>query len=553
MKKRQQAHHDDTSWDLDGTRWVVITGGVISGLGKGIVTASIGKLLSAGLRVVPVKCDGYLNVDPGTMNPIEHGEVFVLDDGGEVDMDFGHYERFIGITCKSPWNLTMGRVFKTIIDKERHGDFLGKTVQMIPHVTDEILERFFSIARAERADIVLIEIGGTVGDIENQLYLEAVRQLRFLVSPERIAFVHLTLVPALSSVGEPKTKPTQQSVSLLRERGIQPDIIIGRSDRRLDEKTKDKIALFTNVARGAVFSNPEIETVYELPLILEHEGLSRVLQTKLRLYSPPDLRRWEELVSTVRSAKEKVRIAVCGKYTALHDSYVSVIEALTHAGAHAGTSVGLKWIETTDVEERAVTAAEALSDVDGVIIPGGFGTRGVEGKIEIIRYAREHGIPFLGLCLGMQLAILEFARHVLGLKGAHSTEFVPRTKHPVIDLMPEQKRIREKGASMRLGACAALTRRGSLVRALYGSEEISERHRHRYEVNPRYHRALEEGGMILSALSCDRRLVEFVELPDHPYFVATQSHPELKSTLLHPAPLFLGLVRAALKARRAGP
>ncbi len=528
-------------------RWVVITGGVISGLGKGIVSASIGKLLTAQMKVIPIKCDGYLNVDPGTINPIEHGEVFVLDSGSEVDMDFGHYERFMGITCQPAWNLTMGKIFKTIIDKERRGDYLGKTVQMVPHVTDEILNRFYAIAEDEKADIVIIEIGGTIGDIENQLYLEAVRQLKFHVGPEHIIFVHLTLVPRLSVVGEQKSKPTQQSVSVLRELGIQPDIIIGRSDLMLDEHTKEKIALFTNVSRDAVISNPDLASVYELPIIFEREGLSRLMQTRLRIYSPPDLHLWEKLVKTTQQAGKSARIAICGKYTALRDSYVSVVEALTHAGANLDARVQITWIESTDIEDGKVNLDTVLKEIDGVLVPGGFGNRGIEGKIEIIRYAREHGIPFLGICLGMQCAVLEFARNVLSLKGAHSTEFNSKTKHPVIDLMPEQKKIRSKGATMRLGAYKAVLKKGSLIRALYGNrEEISERHRHRYEVNPSYHQALESGGMLLSGLSENGRLAEFIEIPKHPFFVATQAHSELKSSLTKPSPLYFGFVQAAL-------
>lgn len=532
-------------------RWVVITGGVISGLGKGIVTASVGKLLSSHLKVIPVKCDGYLNVDPGTMNPIEHGEVFVLDCGGEVDMDFGHYERFMGIHCKSTWNLTMGKVFKAIIDKERRGDFLGKTVQMVPHVTNEILERFYSIAAEEDADVVIIEIGGTVGDIENQLYLEAVRQLKFQVGPDHILFVHLTLVPRLSVVGEQKSKPTQQSVSVLRELGIQPDIIIGRSDTMLDDHTKEKIALFTNVSKDAVISNPDLQTVYELPLVFEQEGLSRLMQTRLRLYSPPDLHQWENLVHTIKNANKTVRIAICGKYTALKDSYVSITEALSHAGAHQGLKVDITWIETTDIESGALKVRQALEGVDGVLVPGGFGIRGIEGKISVIKFAREKGIPYLGLCLGMQLAVLEFARNVLGLKGANSTEIAPKTRHPVIDFMPGQKKIRTKGATMRLGAYKAILKKGSLVRSLYGNrEEVYERHRHRYEVNPAYHDALHQGGMVLSGLSEDGQLVEFIEIPGHPFFLATQAHSELKSGLMQPSPLFRGFLQAS--AARGG-
>lgn len=529
------------------TKWIIVTGGVLSGLGKGIVTASIGRLLNSTYKVIPVKCDGYLNVDPGTMNPIEHGEVFVLDDGGEVDMDFGHYERFLNINCKFKWNLTSGKVFKAVIDRERRGDYLGKTVQMIPHVTDEIKNRLFEIANEEKADIMLVEIGGTVGDIENMLFIEAARQLKTMVGRENILYIHLAFVPVVGGVEEQKSKPTQQSVSMLEQRGIQPDIVIGRSDDYLQDKIKEKIALFSNVRKEEVISDPKVETTYELPLIFEKEGLLKVLKEKLDLREIKDLTEWKKLVANIKNPKNKVKIAICGKYTALMDSYASIIEALMHAGAHLNAKVELKWIETTEIENGKMKAEDALKDVNGVIVPGGFGARGTEGKIKVIQYARENDIPFLGLCYGLQLAVIEFARNVCGLKDADTSENSEKTKNPVIDILPEQKTVKEKGATMRLGAYRAVLKKGSAVQKLYNSDEASERHRHRYEVNPDYHKILQEKGLLFSGTSSDGRLVEFIELPKQKFFAATQSHPELKSRLENPAPLFYGFVKAAIK------
>ncbi|MDO8740552.1 MAG: CTP synthase (glutamine hydrolyzing) [Candidatus Woesearchaeota archaeon] len=529
------------------TKWIIVTGGVLSGLGKGIVTASIGRLLNSTYRVIPVKCDGYLNVDPGTMNPIEHGEVFVLDDGGEVDMDFGHYERFLNINCKFKWNLTSGKVFKAVIDRERRGDYLGKTVQMIPHVTDEIKNRLFEIANEEKADIMLIEIGGTVGDIENMLFIEAARQLKSMVGRENILYVHLAFVPVVGGVEEQKSKPTQQSVSMLEQRGIQPDIVIGRSEDYLQDKIKEKIALFSNVRKEEVISDPKVETTYELPIIFEKEGLLKVLKEKLALRNINDLVEWKKLVANIKNPKNKVKIAICGKYTALMDSYASIIEALMHAGAHLNAKVELKWIETTEIENGKVKVEDALKDVNGVIVPGGFGARGTEGKIKVIQYARENDIPFLGLCYGLQLAVIEFARNVCGLKDAGTSENDEKTNNPVIDILPEQKNVKEKGATMRLGACKAVLKKGSIVQKLYNSDEASERHRHRYEVNPDYHKILEEKGLMFSGMSPNGRLVEFIELSKHKFFIATQAHPELKSRLEDPAPLFYGFVKAAIK------
>lgn len=522
-------------------KYIIVTGGVLSGLGKGIAAASMGHLLSSRLKIVPVKCDGYLNVDPGTMNPYEHGEVFVLDDGGEVDMDFGHYERFLGVACKSNWNLTMGKVFELVRQKERRGDYLGKTVQYIPHVTDVIKNHLFEVTRAESADLIIVEIGGTVGDIENELFLEAMRQLKEEVGRNNIVYVHLTYVPIPSGVHEQKSKPTQQSVNLLKQRGIFPDVIIGRCSELLTRDVKTKISSFCDVEPEAVITGLDVEDIYEIPLVFEREGLSEILHKKLNIYSPPDLRRWKELIDNIRTPEREITVAVCGKYTKLFDSYASIIESLHHCSAHLKCRINLEWIETTDLTDTSF-----LDRVNGVIVPGGFGHRGTEGKIEVIRRARERNIPFLGLCLGLQLAVIEFSRNMCGLDRANSTEMDENTPHPVIDILPDQKAITNKGGTMRLGGYPAVLREGSVVHSLYGQNEVSERHRHRYEVNPEYHNALSEKGMVFSGTSKDGRLVEFIELPHHKFFVATQAHPELKSRMETPAPLFYGFTKACL-------
>ncbi len=524
-------------------KYIIVTGGVLSGLGKGIAAASIGHLLSAKLKIIPIKCDGYLNVDPGTMNPFEHGEVFVLDDGGEVDMDFGHYERFLGVTCKSKWNLTMGKVFDMVRRKERKGDYLGKTVQYIPHVTDIIKNHIFDTAKEEKPDLVIVEIGGTVGDIENELFLETMRQMRDDVGRENILYVHLTYVPIPYGVNEQKSKPTQQSVNLLMERGIFPDIIIGRCSQFLSKEIKSKISSFCNVQTNAVVTGLDLEDIYELPIIFEEEGLPEIIHKKLNIYSPPDLRKWRKLIENVKNPKHEITVAMCGKYTKLEDSYASIIESFNHCSAHLSCSINLEWVETTDLENAAF-----LDKVDGVVVPGGFGSRGTEGKIEVIRLARERDIPFLGLCLGLQLAVIEFARNVCNLKNANSSEMDPNTPHRVIDILPEQKDIYEKGGTMRLGGYPAILKENTRVRALYNAQEVSERHRHRYEVNPEYHTLIQEKGMIFSGASRDGRLVEFIELPDLRYFIATQAHPELKSRMEKPAPLFYGFINACLNA-----
>ena len=513
----------------------------MSGLGKGIAAASMGHLLSSRLKIVPIKCDGYLNVDPGTMNPFEHGEVFVLDDGGEVDMDFGHYERFLGVNCKSKWNLTMGKVFDMVRQKERRGDYLGKTVQYIPHVTDVIKKHVFEIAKEEKADLIIVEIGGTVGDIENELFLEAMRQMKEDAGRGNVVYVHLTYVPIPHGVNEQKSKPTQQSVNLLKQRGIFPDVIIGRCSQFLTKEIKTKISNFCDVDPQAVITGLDVEDIYEIPLIFEQEGLAEILHKKLGIYSPPDMRKWKKWIENLRSPSREITVAMCGKYTKLVDSYASIIESFNHCAAHLGCKINLEWVETTDLTDTSF-----MDDVDGVVIPGGFGHRGTEGKIEVIRLARERNVPFLGLCLGLQLAVIEFARHVCGLDGANSTEIDPHTPHPVIDILPEQKEIMDKGGTMRLGAYTAVLKEDSLVRALYQTPEVSERHRHRYEVNPVYHPVIAEKGMVFSGCSRDGRLVEFIELPSLKFFLATQAHPELKSRMEAPAPLFYGFVKACL-------
>ena len=523
------------------TKYITVTGGVLSGLGKGIAAASIGHLLSSRLKIIPIKCDGYLNVDPGTMNPFEHGEVFVLDDGAEVDMDFGHYERFLGMTCKSRWNLTMGKVFNMVRKKERKGDYLGKTVQYIPHVTDVIKNHVSEIVQEEKPDLVIIEIGGTVGDIENELFLEAMRQMKEDVGRDNIIYVHLTYVPVPYGVNEQKSKPTQQSVNLLKQRGIFPDIIIGRCPDFLTKEIKDKISNFCDVNTDAVITGLDVDDIYEMPIIFEQEGLPEIIHKKLNIYSPPDLRKWKKLVENIRNPDRQITVAMCGKYTKLEDSYASIIESFNHCSAHLSCKIDLKWVETTDLKDTSL-----LDGVDGLVVPGGFGSRGTEGKIEAIRLARERDIPFLGLCLGLQLAVIEFARNLCNLTGANSTEMDPDTPHPVIDILPEQKEITEKGGTMRLGAYPAVLREGTVVHSLYRSNEVSERHRHRYEVNPDYHLILQEKGMVFSGISPDRRLVEFIELPQLRFFAATQAHPELKSRMETPAPLFYGFVKACL-------
>ncbi len=525
------------------TKFIVITGGVLSGLGKGIASASIGKLLSSQYRVVPIKLDGYLNVDPGTMNPIEHGEVFVLDDGGEVDMDFGHYERFLGVTCKFEWNLTMGKVFDAIRQRERRGDYLGKTVQFIPHVVDHIKEHLLATARKEKADVMLVEVGGTVGDLESELYVEAVRQLKYAVGERNVFYVHLTYIPIPSGVNEQKSKPTQQSVALLRSRGIQPNLIIGRCKEMISPSVRRKIAMFCDVPEEAVVTGIDVDNVYKIPLHLAEQGVTEIIGKHFEIPLNPDIGAWEELLTA--PAERTVHIAICGKYTKLGDSYASVIEALNHAGAHVRAKVKVHWIETTDIETGKKDADEVLKGIDGVIVPGGFGARGAEGKIAVIERCRTQGIPYLGICYGMQLAVIEYARHVKGLAGANSTEIDAQTPHPVIDLLPEQRGVTDKGATMRLGGHDVRIRKGTQAHGMFG--DIARlRFRHRWEVDPGYVKRLEDETLVFSGTDGDGRIMQVLELKGHPFFMGTQAHPELTSRLEAPSPFFLGLMKAAV-------
>jgi CTP synthase len=539
---------------------IFVTGGVASALGKGITAASLGRLLkNRGLRVTMQKLDPYINVDPGTMNPFEHGEVFVTDDGGETDLDLGHYERFIDENLHRGSSVSSGQIWSSVISKERRGDYLGKTVQVIPHITDEIKARIREVAGAggDLVDVVITEVGGTVGDIEGLPFLEAIRQLRSDVGRDNICYVHCALVPYIKASNELKTKPAQHSVRELRAVGIQPDVLVLRSDRDLEDGLRRKVALQCDVEVEAVIASVDRTSLYEVPLGMREEGLDTVVAKHLGLPDvTPDLAEWEALVHRVQSAKDRVRIAIVGKYVELPDAYLSVVESLRHGGIAHGVEVDLKWIASddlapTDQAAAGVAVARSLADVDGVLVPGGFGVRGVEGKIAAIRHAREHGIPFLGLCLGLQSAVIEFARNVVGLPFAHSSEFEPNTPDPVIDLMHDQRDVTAKGGTMRLGSYPAKLLAGSRTRAAYHDEPVVyERHRHRFEVNNRYRQRLEEHGLVFSGVSPDDRLVEFIELPDHPWFVATQAHPELKSRPNRPHPLFDGFVAAALQRRR---
>ncbi len=532
-------------------KYVFVTGGVVSSLGKGITGASLGRLLTArGLRVVSQKLDPYINVDPGTMNPFQHGEVFVTDDGGETDLDLGHYERFTGSNLRRTSNVTAGSIYLSVIQKERRGDYLGDTVQVIPHITNEIKDRIRAVAGPEEADVVITEVGGTVGDIESLPFLEAIRQFANDVGRDNALFLHVTLVPYIASSEELKTKPTQHSVAELRSKGIQPDVIVVRSDRPIDDAVRRKISLFCDVPVRAVISAPDASDIYEVPLILHRGGLDQVVCERLGLEGrEPDLSDWETMVRRAMAATKPVTIGVVGKYVDLPDAYLSVVEALRHGAAAEDRKLEIRWIPSDEL--TGMLAESYLQDVDGIVVPGGFGPRGVEGKIAAIRYARERGLPFLGLCLGLQCAVIEFARDVLGFADANSTEFDPTTSHPVIDLMESQHGVEDKGGTMRLGLYPAKLVEGSIVRSLYGRELIYERHRHRWEVNNRYRRELEDAGMRLSGLAPDDSLVEFIEIPDHPYFVATQAHPEFKSRPDDPHPLFRALVAAASRLRDA--
>lgn len=523
---------------------IFVTGGVASSLGKGLTASSLGRLLKMrGLKVTMQKLDPYINVDPGTMNPFEHGEVFVTDDGGETDLDLGHYERFIDEPLTRNSNATTGSIYSAVLAAERRGDYLGKTVQVIPHITDEIKSRIKRLA-TDDVDVVITEVGGTVGDIEILPFLESLRQYRKDVGRDNICYIHVTLVPFIGPSGEQKTKPTQHSVTELRSRGIQPDIIVCRSEEPLSDNLKRKISNLCNVDEQAVVNAADARNIYELPLILHNEGLDKVVCEVLRLDAPIDLTPWQEMVAKVEAAIKPVKIGLIGKYVDYQDAYLSVAESLRHAGFHHGAKVQIDWIQAEEVEGLLV--GERLGDLDGILIPGGFGERGFEGKIAAAGYAREHDIPCLGICLGLQAMTIDFARNVLGLTDANSTEMNPATTHPVIDLMHDQRDVADKGGTQRLGAYYAILEPGSRVHQAYGEPVVSERHRHRYELNATWKPRMEAAGLKCTGLSPDRRLVEFIELADHPYWVATQAHPEFKSRPDRPHPLFRDLVAHAL-------
>ena len=528
-------------------KYVFVTGGVVSGLGKGITAASLGRLLKArGYQVTMQKFDPYINVDPGTMNPIQHGEVFVTDDGTETDLDLGHYERFIDESLDKNSNVTTGKIYWSVLQKERRGDYGGGTVQVIPHITNEIKSRFYQAKSPDDNRIAIIEVGGTAGDIESQPFLEAIRQFQHEVGHENAILIHVTLIPYLKASGEQKTKPTQQSVKELQAMGIWPDVLVCRSEYPVPQELKEKIALFCNVPVNHVLQNLDVEYLYEAPLAMEKEQLAQVVCESLKLPCPkPDLSDWKEMVNALRNPQSEVEIAMVGKYIQLHDAYLSVVEALKHGGIASRANVKIRWVDSEEVNDENV--ADVLKGVDGILVPGGFGTRGTEGKISAIRYARENKIPFLGICLGMQMAIVEYARHVVGYTDANSIELDPETTHPVIALMPEQNGVINLGGTLRLGAYPCVLKDGSVARELYGKKEISERHRHRYEVNNEYREELEKHGMVLSGISPDGRIVEMLELSDHPFFVGTQGHPELKSRPNRAHPLFRGLIHAAVE------
>jgi len=534
------------------TKFIIVTGGVLSGLGKGVVTSSLGKLLKAnGFSVTAIKIDPYLNCDAGTMNPFEHGEVFVLDDGTEADLDLGNYERFLDIDLCGDDNITTGKVYRSVIEKERAGKYLGKTVQIIPHITDEINRRIWKVADETDADIVLVEIGGTIGDIESMPFMEASRQLHMEVGEESndFIFIHTTLIPVLDVVGEQKTKPTQHSVQALREIGIQPDIIVGRSPKKLEESTKRKISLFCDVPKEAVISSPDAESIYQVPLILEEEGFIDYVMKKLNLGEPEhDIHEWKEFLDNYENPTDKVKIALVGKYCELEDAYKSHVEAFHHCQAEAKTEINIKWIESEELEENEPN--KLLDDVDGILIPGGFGNRGIEGKINAVNFARENKVPILTICLGFQVSVIEFCRNVLGLEEANSSEFNEKTPHPVIDLLPMQRGIDMMGGTMRLGSEKILIEEGTRAHEIYGSTEIKERHRHRYEVNLDYKDEMEEKGIKFSGKSPNKKRMEILEVEDHPFFIGCQFHPEFTSRPMNPAPLFHEFVKSILEEKK---
>ncbi|MFC1680048.1 CTP synthase [Elusimicrobiota bacterium] len=526
-------------------KFIFVTGGVVSSLGKGITASSLAKLMqSRGLKVTCLKSDPYINVDPGTMNPYQHGEVFVTEDGAETDLDLGHYERFLNTDLHHPNNFTAGQVYETVIGKERRGEFLGATIQVIPHITDEIKHRYRAVAKGQ--DIVIIEIGGTVGDIEGLPFLEAARQLGLEAGKDNVLYIHLTLVPYIRASQELKTKPTQHSVGKLREIGINPDIIICRSERPLTPELKSKIAMFCSVHRESVIDAYDVPTIYEVPLLFQEQGLDEQVLMLLRQRArTKDFDKWKKLVARIKKPDEEVRIALTGKYTQVKDAYKSVDEALTHGAMTNDVKVNVRYVDTSDPRLE-----EALADCDGVLVPGGFGERGIEGKLRGIQIARENRIPFLGLCLGMQMAVIEFSRNVLKLSNANSTEFDRKTRYPVIDLLPEQKNVKDKGATMRLGAYACSLKKGSLAQRAYGAATIHERHRHRYELNNKFRKLIEDSGLLVSGVHAPKNLAEIVELRGHPWFLATQFHPEFKSRPEDPHPLFVKFIAATVKRSR---
>jgi CTP synthase len=530
-------------------KYIFVTGGVVSSLGKGITAASLGRLLkSRGLTVTIQKFDPYINIDPGTMSPYQHGEVYVTEDGGETDLDLGHYERFIDINLSKSSNVTAGKIYLSVINKERKGDYLGSTVQVIPHITNEIKERIYRLGKEDNADVVITEIGGTVGDIESLPFLEAIRQVKKEVGRNNVLYLHVTLVPYILAAGELKTKPTQHSVKELRSIGIHPDVIVCRTEHELSPEMRDKLALFCDIDVDAVIQNKTASSIYDVPKMLADEGLDRIVMEKLNLIAnEPDMTDWNKMVEQIHSFSQTVTIAVVGKYVALHDAYLSVTEALYHAGIPNDAKVKIQWVNAEEIEEPTTHLSELFSDVSGILVPGGFGDRGIEGKIKAIRYARENKVPYFGLCLGMQTAVIEFARNVCGLEGAHSTEFDPQTLHPVIDLMPDQVDLEEKGGTMRLGVYPCKVTEGTLTYRAYQDEIIYERHRHRFEFNNSYRQRLIDCGLVIGGTLPNGRLVEVIELKDHPWFVGTQFHPEFKSRPTNPHPLFRDFVAASLR------
>ena len=529
------------------TKYIFVLGGVMSGLGKGIAASSIGYILkNSGLKVTILKLDPYLNVDPGTMNPYQHGEVFVLDDGSETDLDLGHYERFIDVSMTRNNNATAGQIYSTVLEKERKGEYLGQTVQVIPHVTDEIIKRIKSVNKPKKYDVVICEVGGTVGDIESLPFMEAIRQFSLNVGPQNHLIMHVTLLPYVDASGELKSKPTQHSVMKLREIGLSPDMILCRSQHHIDKSVREKIALFCNVRSDHVFEGRDVQSIYEVPLLLHEQNMGHLVNERLQLNKEPDLSKLKNFVHNYKNPQIELTIAMCGKYTELIDSYKSVLESFVHAGVENSARVNIKWVKTDKITNDK-SASKQFKDVDGILILPGFGSRGSEGKILSSKYARENNIPFLGICLGMQCAIIDFARHVCGLKGANSTEFNKRTKHPVIDLMESQKAIKIKGGTMRLGAYDCTIKAGTKTYSAYRSKKISERHRHRYEVNNRYKNRLEKAGMVISGVNDSLGVVETIEISGHPWFVAGQFHPELKSRVNKAHPLFREFIRASKK------